>query len=162
MRKSSLVAFIGFILCVVALKSSAATSDKNSLLQIAQGDRLVLLRDLDVPANTERLYFGLEMDSGYLKSGCALVLTPSVKSRLIPKGGELIFSGTSHQQKLKTEYGTINYTYLAEIMTPSSVKALECYGTSLQSTYQDLYVGGMKKKTKETFEFVPADPEIIE
>lgn len=147
---------------VFSHQSFAQTTDQNTLLQIAQGDKLVLVKDLDIPANTDRLYFGLEMDSGYKKAGCALLIAPSVKSRRILKGSEIIFSGTSQPQKSKNEYGFLDYTYQAEVMKPSEVKGVECYGTSLQATYQDLYVEGMKQRLKESFEFVPAEPEIIE
>ena len=41
-----------------------------------------------------------------------------------------------------------------------SVLALECYGTSYNSTFKTLYVKGMKETLKETFDFVPAEPEI--
>lgn len=162
MRTLGLLVLTLFNFLFFAPKSSAETSDKNTLLQIAQGDKLVLIKDLDIPANTERIYFGLEMDSGYKKAGCALVVIPSVKSRRLVKDSEIAFSGISQQQKSKNEYGFLDYTYQAEVMNPSAVKAIECYGTSLQATYQDLYVGGMKRRLQETFEFIATEPEIIE
>ncbi|NBX76914.1 MAG: hypothetical protein EBQ92_10205 [Proteobacteria bacterium] len=155
----SLILFVA-LLSGFASVGNAQTEDKNTILQIAQGDKLVLKKDLHIPANTERLYFGLEMDSGYKMAGCALVLTPSQKSRVIPQGGQLMFSGLSQQSNAKNEFKNINYIYTANMMNSESVVALECYGNSFQSSFQDLYVGGMKNKLKNDFDFVPADPEI--
>jgi len=148
------------ILSMFAVTSHAQTEDKNTILQIAQGDHLVLKKDFHIPANTERLYFGLAMDSGYKMSGCALVLNSSPKSRKIPQGGQLVFSGASQQNTAKNEFNYTNYIYTARIMNSESVAAVECYGNSFQSSVQDLYVGGMKNELKEFFDFVPADPEI--
>jgi hypothetical protein len=148
------------ILMGLANLAQAQTGDRNTILQIAQGDKLVLKKDLHIPANTERLYFGLEMDSGYKMAGCALIFTPSQKSRMIPQGGQLVFSGASEQHNSKNEFNNTNYLYTAGIMNSESVVALECYGNSFQSSVQDLYVGGMKNKLKNDFDFVPADPEI--
>lgn len=165
MKKTFLtkVSQLGVLLTVLGAGFSfGQTDDTNSLLQIAQGDKLVAKRDLDVPANTERLYFGLKIDSGYKNSGCALVIVPSQKSRRIPQGAELIFSGTSKSKKVINEFKHADYTYTAEIMNPQAISAIECYGTSFQSQFQDLYVKGMKNELKEDFEFIPTEPEIIQ
>ena len=71
-----------------------------------------------------------------------------------------MFSGVSQQSNAKNEFKNINYIYTANMMNSESVVALECYGNSFQSSFQDLYVGGMKNKLKNDFDFVPADPEI--
>jgi hypothetical protein len=139
----------------------AQTGDKNSLLQIAQGDKLVLKKDLYIPANTDRLYYGLVIDSGYKNSGCAIVVNPSPKSRKILSGGEIIFSGVAEQSQIKNEFKFIDYIYRAGVMNSETVVAIECYGTSFESNFQDLYVGGMKKELRDTFDFVPAEPEIV-
>lgn len=159
-----LLHFLAFSLVVVSFGarfSFAETEDKNSLLQISQGDKLLLKKDLDLPANTERIYFGLQIDSGYKNQGCALVIRPSQKSRRIPIGSELVFSGITHAHKMVNEFKNTDYTYTAEMMESEAVTALECYGTSFQSQFGDLYVGGMKNKLKEQFDFVPAEPEIV-
>lgn len=139
----------------------AQTGDKNTLLQIAQGDKLVLKTDLFLPANTERIYFNLKIDSGYKNSGCALVLIPSQKSRKILQQNELVFSGANQQKQSKNEFGHTDYLYSAGIMNSEGVIAVECYGTTFQSNFQDLYVAGMKNELKEAFEFVATEPEII-
>jgi len=147
---------------VVSGLSVGQTSDENTLLQIAQGDKLVTTKDLDVPANTERIYFNLKIDSGTINSGCALVVVPSNKSRRIVVGADLVFSGISNHKKVLNQYKYTDYTYTAEMMDSEAVTAVECYGTSFQSQFQDLYVKGMKNELKENFEFVPAEPEIIQ
>jgi len=152
-----------FVLNMVVLPSFsiAQTEDKHTLLQIAQGDKLVLKQDLNIPANTERLLYGYSTDSGFTVSGCALVLNPSQKSRKIVQGGELVFSGVSQKGVARNPFNYMNYTYSAGIMNSEAVVSVECYGTSFESTYQDLYVSGMKNELKETFDFVPAEPEIV-
>jgi len=154
---------IGLVLFVtiVPIQSKAQTEDMNTLLQIAQGDKLVLKKDLNIPANTDRLYFGLKMDSGTKVSGCALAVVPSQKSRRIFSGGELLFSGSSEESAVRNQFGYIDYTYIAKMMNSDAVTALECYGNSLDRTYQDLYVVGMKNELKDTFDFVPSEPEIV-
>lgn len=155
-----------FFVVAVALsgfsgQSKAETEDKNSLLHIAQGDKLVLKKDFNIPANTERLYFGLQMDSGEKVSGCAIVVVPSQKSRRIVTGGELLFSGISEKSAVKNQFGYINYIYIVKTMNSDAVTAVECYGNSLDQTYQDLFVSGMKNEFKDAFDFVPAEPEIV-
>ncbi|NBX67801.1 MAG: hypothetical protein EBR01_02415 [Proteobacteria bacterium] len=151
------------VLSVVVLPSfsNAQTEDKNTLLQIAQGDKLVLKQDLNIPANTERLFFGLQTDTGTKVSGCALLVVPSLKSRRIVSGGELLFSGVSEKSQVRNQFGYIDYVYTAKIMNSDAVTGVECYGNSLDHTYQDLYVSGMKNELKDTFDFVPAEPEIV-
>ena len=139
----------------------AQTGDKNTLVQIAQGDKLVLKKDLFLPANTDRIYFNLKKDSGYKISGCALVINPSQKSRKILEQNELIFSGVNQQKAVTNEFKNTDYTYTAGIMNSKGVAALECYGTSFDSNFQDLYVAGMKNELKDSFDFVAAEPEII-
>jgi hypothetical protein len=156
-----LLSIIGMGLFFLSWGAVGETEDKNSLLQIAQGDKLVLKKDLNIPANTDRLYYQLKIDSGYKNSGCALVLNPSQKSRRIPQGSDLVFSGKSHAQKTVNEFHNVDYTYTAEMMNSETVTALECYGTSFQSQYGDLYVLGMKEKLKEFFDFIAAEPEIV-
>lgn len=139
----------------------AQNSDNNTLLQIANGDKLVLKTDLFLPANTDRISFDVVIDSGYLAKGCALILKPSQNSRKIPLQSELVFSGENKQDVTKNEYGNTDYKYSASIMNSQSVGALECYGTTL-NVYgvKSLYISGMKEHLKETFDFVPAEPEI--
>lgn len=161
MKILSSVVCLSLGLVLVASVSQAQTEDKNTLLQIAQGDKLVLKKDLDIPANTERLYFGLVIDSGTLNSGCSLLVVPSQKSRKILSGGELLFSGVSEKKAVKNQYGNIDYTYIAKMMNSDAVTGIECYGTSFESNYKDLYVSGMKNELKDTFDFVPAEPEIV-
>ncbi|NBX92450.1 MAG: hypothetical protein EBQ85_04375 [Proteobacteria bacterium] len=154
----------GFIVVLLVLGSvcvQAQTEDKHSLLQIAEGDKLVLKKDLHLPANTERLYYGLEIDSGFKKAGCALVIEPSQKSRKIPQGSELTFSGISEKKQNKNAFNYIDYVYTAGIMNSQAVRAVECYGNTFESSFQDLYVAGMKNRFKELFDFVPVEPEII-
>jgi hypothetical protein len=154
---------LGFLaLTQLAGFSIGQTEDKNTILQIAQGDKLVAHKDLNVPANTERIYFGLKIDSGTINSGCALVVVPSNKSRRIVVGAELVFSGISHSKKVLNQYKHTDYTYTAEMMGSQAVSGLECYGTSFQSQFQDLYVQGMRNELKEHFDFAPAEPEIIQ
>jgi uncharacterized protein YpmB len=149
-------------LCLfVSSPSKAQTEDKNSLLQIAQGDKLVLKKDLDIPANTERIYYGLVIDSGTKSSGCAIVVIPSQKSRRILSGGELLFSGVSEKNLVKNQFHNVDYTYTAKMMNSDAVTGVECYGTSFESNYKDLYVVGMKNELKDSFEFIPAEPEIV-
>ncbi|MFM8313249.1 MAG: hypothetical protein ACKOA8_03095 [Deltaproteobacteria bacterium] len=139
----------------------AETSNTNSLLQIAQGDKLVLKKDFVIPANTERLNFGVKVDVGYRYAGCAVVVNPSQKSRKLLAGAEIVFSGISKKLQTKDEFKEFIYTFIAEVMNSETVMALECYGTSFESQYKDLYVSGIRERLKEFFVFVPAEPEIV-
>jgi hypothetical protein len=139
----------------------AQTGDKNTLLQIARGDKLVLKTDLFLPANTSRIDFGVVYDSGYLATGCALMLNPSQNARKIPQLTAVVFSGENTQQVTKDEFGNTDYKYSAGVMNSESVVALECYGTSLAAYgFKSLFIAGMKEKLKESFDFVPTEPEI--
>jgi len=160
MKLLSLV-LVSFLCFVVSSPSQAQTEDKNSLLQIAQGDKLVLKKDLNIPANTERIYYGLVIDSGTKSSGCAIVVIPSQKSRRILSGGELLFSGISEKNISKNQFNYMDYIYTAKMMNSDAVTGVECYGTSFESNYKDLYVVGMKNELKDSFEFIPAEPEIV-
>jgi hypothetical protein len=160
MKLLNLVA-VSLLCFVVSSPSKGQTEDKNTLLQIAQGDKLVLKKDLDIPANTERLYFGLVIDSGTKSSGCALVVIPSQKSRRILSGGELLFSGISEKNISKNQFNYMDYIYTAKMMNSDAVTGVECYGTSFESNYKDLYVAGMKSELKDSFEFIPGEPEIV-
>ncbi|MFM8314821.1 MAG: hypothetical protein ACKOA8_11095 [Deltaproteobacteria bacterium] len=150
-------------LFLISSTLSAQTGNENTILQIAQGDKLVLTKDLNIPANTDRVYFGLKMDSGFKVkvSGCAIVVNPSQKSRRVLQGGELIFSGLSEKDQFINEFKYVDYTYTAGIMNSDTVLAVECYGTSFKSTYQDLYVSGLKNELKENFDFVSSEPDIV-
>jgi len=161
MKSSKNIGRVFLIVLACSWGAYAQTEDKNNLLQIAQGDKLVLKKDLNIPANTERLYFGLETDTGTKISGCALVVVPSQKSRRILSGGELVFSGVSEKSQVRNQFGYIDFVYTARMMNSDAVTAVECYGNSLDHTYQDLYVSGMKNELKDTFDFIPAEPEIV-
>lgn len=139
----------------------AQTGDTNTIIQIARGDKLLLKKDLFLPANTDHISFGVVRDSGYLATGCALLLKPSQNARKIPQQSELIFSGENKQHVSKNEFGNTDYRYTALIADSQSVAALECYGTSL-AFYgpKSLYISGMKANLKDTFDFVPTEPEI--
>jgi hypothetical protein len=139
----------------------AQTGDTNTIIQIALGDKLLLKKDLFLPANTDHISFGVVRDSGYLATGCALLLKPSQNARKIPQQSELIFSGENKQHVSKNEFGNTDYRYTALIADSQSVAALECYGTSL-AFYgpKSLYISGMKANLKDTFDFVPTEPEI--
>lgn len=139
----------------------AQTGDTNTVIQIARGDKLVLKKDLFIPANTDHISFEVVRDSGYLATGCALILKPSQNARKIPQQIELVFSGENKPLVSKNEFGNTDYRYTAMIADSQSVAALECYGTSL-SYYgvKSLYISGMKNNLKDTFDFVPTEPEI--
>lgn len=139
----------------------AQTGDNNTLIQIAHGDKLVLKKDLFLPANTDHISFEVVRDSGYLATGCALILKASQNARKIPQQSELIFSGENKSHVSKNEFGHTDYRYTALIADSQSVAALECYGTSM-SAYgpKSLYIHGMKANLKDTFDFVPTEPEI--
>lgn len=139
----------------------AQTGDKNTLMQIAHGDKLVLKKDLFLPANTDQISFGVVRDSGYLATGCALILKPTQNARKIPQQTELVFSGENKQEVTKNEFGNTDWRYKAVILNSQSVEALECYGTSMPYYGpKSLYISGMKENLKETFDFVPTEPEI--
>lgn len=139
----------------------AQTGDTNTVMQIAHGDKLSLKKDLFLPANTDRVSFGVVRDSGYLATGCALILKPSQNARKIPQQSELVFSGENKQEVTKNEFGNTDYRYRAMVLNSQSVDALECYGTTLKFYgFKSLYISGMKENLKETFDFVPTEPEI--
>ena len=138
----------------------ANTSNANTILQIAQGDRLLVKKDVVIPANTERLNFGVKTDVGFKYAGCALAVIPSQKSRKIPLGAEIVFSGVSQKTQVKNVFKDLNFTFVAGVMNSEAVVAVECYGTSFESQYKDLYVSGMVELLKEFFDFSPVEPEI--
>lgn len=139
----------------------AQTSDNHTLLQIARGDKLVLSKDLFLPANTSRVEFGVIVDSGYLATGCALLLNPSPSARKIPQHATLVFSGQNQQLVTKNEFGNTDYRYTAGVMNSESVASLQCYGTSHEFYgTKSLYISGMKNNLKDTFDFVATEPEI--
>ena len=139
----------------------AQTGDTNTVIQIARGDKLVLKKDLFLPANTDHISFDVVRDSGYLATGCALMLKPSQNARKIPLQGELIFSGENKSHVSKNQFGNTDYRYTAMIAESQSVAALECYGTTLNVYgFKSLYISGMKSNLKDTFDFVPTEPEI--
>ncbi len=139
----------------------AQTSDTNTVIQIARGDKLSLKEDLFLPANTDHISFGVVRDSGYLATGCALILKPSQNARKIPQQSELVFSGENKQDVTKDEFRHTNYRYRAMVLNSQSIDSLECYGTSF-NVYgvKSLYISGMKENLKETFDFIPTEPEI--
>jgi hypothetical protein len=141
----------------------AQTGDTNTLLQIANGDKLVLRKDFFLPANTNYIDFGVVIDSGYLATGCRILLKPSQNARKIPQQSELVFSGENKQEVTKNEFGNTDYRYTAMMSNSQSVAALECYGTSFRHYGpKSLYISGMKENLKDTFDFVPTEPEITD
>lgn len=155
--------FLTIALFMMLLSSGvyAQTSDTNTVIQIARGDKLVLKEDLFIPANTDHISFEVVRDSGYLATGCALILKPSQNARKIPQQSELVFSGENKQEVTKNEFGNTDYRYRAMVLNSKSVDALECYGTTLNVYgFKSLYISGMKENLKETFDFIPTEPEI--
>jgi hypothetical protein len=156
-------AFLTIALFVMLFSSGvyAQTGDTNTVIQIARGDKLVLKKDLFLPANTDQISFGVVRDSGYLATGCALILKPTQNARKIPQQTELVFSGENKQEVTKNEFGNTDWRYKALILNSQSVEALECYGTSMPYYGpKSLYISGMKENLKDTFDFVPTEPEI--
>ncbi len=166
-------------LIVLGLLTSAApitlakTQNDDLVNHIAQDDNLVLKRDLDIPANQDRLNFFVKHRYGRPYLGCALVLQKSSKSRRMLQGTELTFSGENEESIEGADYGTY-YILSAGIKNSEAISGVECYGFYMSGPSVpgsgklkdidytlNLDVLGMKSCFRDFMDFVAAEPEII-
>ena len=109
------VSLVGAIFCMAI--TQAAEKDSLSMIYIGKGTKLVLKKNLDIPANANYLVFRYPQPNKY-NDGCVLEFTVSHEDRRLSAGREIVFSGNV----LKTT----ETSHQIEIERPESVKSLRC------------------------------------
>lgn len=92
MFKSVLFSFLVVMVGSSVALANSESKDQLSMIYLGKGTRLVLKKDLEIPANAGRLRFSYPMPNKY-QDGCLLELRPSTEDRRMSAGREIVLSG---------------------------------------------------------------------
>lgn len=115
--KHSFFLSVVFIFGAIAFSTEPESKDQLSIIYLGKGSKLVLKKDLEIPANAGRLKFTYPIPNHY-HDGCLLDLKASMEDRRMSAGREIVLSG----KVKKTEETFITL----EVERPQDITSITC------------------------------------